>query len=601
MLDIVILLDIGAWTLDIFYKSMPFNVLDQKFLANQLIDALQKKGALTAEEISEWRSRGSADDDLKSIVLGKHVLDEEDLTRLQGDVWGIPYKDLNGLMIPPSVLQAITESAAKHYHMVAFERSGKELSVGLVKPYDMSALEVLEFLSKDQGLHIRYFIVSESSFQAAVQQYHTLSREIESVLTQAEEKFADVGTIAAAESVDEVIKRAPVAKIVSVIIQHAVEGKASDIHIEPLLRESRVRYRIDGILHISLLLPKYIHNAVVSRIKVLANLKLDETRLPQDGRIRLNIDGRDIDLRISVLPLADGEKVVMRVLDASVTPPTLTDLGFRDENRMIIEKSIKRPHGLFLVTGPTGSGKSTTLFAVLNMLNREGVNIITLEDPIEYYVKGVNQSQVRPEIGYTFASGLRSILRQDPDVVMVGEIRDNETAELAIHAGLTGHYVLSTLHTNDALGAVPRMLDMKVEPFLLVSTLDTVVAQRLVRRLCSDCQAPVDNPKKLLEIVSAEFASLPAELKPKIASDTILYHSVGCPKCSSTGYRGRLAIGEAIAMTSEMQQVIMGGNKPEAVKAELKRQKFFNLRQDGMLKVLQGMTSIEEVIRVTTD
>jgi len=532
--------------------------------------------------------------------MTKHVINEEDWVRLLGDVWGIPYKDLTGLVTPPSVLQAITESAAKNYHMVAFERSGKDLSVGLVKPHDVAALEVLEFLSKEHNWRIRYFIISEASFQAAVRQYHTLSKEIESVLTQAEEKFADV-VATEQEEVDEVVKRAPVAKIVSVIIQHAVEGKASDIHIEPLMRESRVRYRIDGILHISLLLPKYIHNAVVSRIKVLSNLKLDETRLPQDGRIRLNVEGRDVDLRISVLPLADGEKVVMRVLDASVTPPTLADLGFRDDTRAVIEKSIKRPHGLFLVTGPTGSGKSTTLFAVLNLLNREGVNIITLEDPIEYYVKGVNQSQVRPEIGYTFANGLRSILRQDPDVVMVGEIRDNETAELSIHAGLTGHYVLSTLHTNDALGAVPRMLDMKVEPFLMVSTLDTIVAQRLVRKLCPDCQAPVENVKQLIEIVIAEFTSLSAELRPTIAPDTKLYHSVGCAKCSNTGYRGRLAIAEAITMTPEMQQVVMGGNKPEEVKAELKRQKFFNMRQDGMLKVLQGMTSIEEVIRVTTD
>ncbi|KKU49303.1 hypothetical protein A3H10_01805 [Candidatus Uhrbacteria bacterium RIFCSPLOWO2_12_FULL_46_10] len=579
---------------------MPLNVLDQKFLDSQLVTALQKKNLVSGEEIAAWRARGSASDDLKSLVMTKHVINEEDWVRLLGDVWGIPYKDLTGLVTPPSVLQAITESAAKNYHMVAFERSGKDLSVGLVKPHDVAALEVLEFLSKEHNWRIRYFIISEASFQAAVRQYHTLSKEIESVLTQAEEKFADV-VATEQEEVDEVVKRAPVAKIVSVIIQHAVEGKASDIHIEPLMRESRVRYRIDGILHISLLLPKYIHNAVVSRIKVLSNLKLDETRLPQDGRIRLNVEGRDVDLRISVLPLADGEKVVMRVLDASVTPPTLADLGFRDDTRAVIEKSIKRPHGLFLVTGPTGSGKSTTLFAVLNLLNREGVNIITLEDPIEYYVKGVNQSQVRPEIGYTFANGLRSILRQDPDVVMVGEIRDNETAELSIHAGLTGHYVLSTLHTNDALGAVPRMLDMKVEPFLMVSTLDTIVAQRLVRKLCPDCQAPVENVKQLIEIVIAEFTSLSAELRPTIAPDTKLYHSVGCAKCSNTGYRGRLAIAEAITMTPEMQQVVMGGNKPEEVKAELKRQKFFNMRQDGMLKVLQGMTSIEEVIRVTTD
>lgn len=579
---------------------MPLKALDHKLLDDQLVSALRKKNIVSDEDVKGWRGRGSSPDELKSLVLSKHIVDEEDWTRLLGDVWGIPYKDLTGLIIPPSILQAITESASKNYRMVTFERSGKDLSVGLVNPNDVAALDVLEFLSNEHGWRMRYFIISEASFQAAIRQYHTLSKEIESVLTQAEEKFADIVT-GEQEEVDEVMKRAPVAKIVSVIIQHAVEGKASDIHIEPLMRESRVRYRIDGVLHISLLLPKYIHNAVVSRIKVLSNLKLDETRLPQDGRIRLNVEGRDVDLRISVLPLADGEKVVMRVLDASVTPPTLSDLGFREETKATVEKSIKRPHGLFLVTGPTGSGKSTTLFAVMNLLNREGVNIITLEDPIEYYVKGVNQSQVRPEIGYTFASGLRSILRQDPDVVMVGEIRDNETAELSIHAGLTGHYVLSTLHTNDALGAVPRMLDMKVEPFLLVSTLDTIIAQRLVRRLCPDCQAAVEYPEKILTMMSDEFDSLPLALRPKIDEGAKLYHSVGCSKCSNTGYRGRLAIAEAIAMTPQMQQVVMGGNKPEEVNTELRRQNFFNMRQDGMLKVLQGLTSIEEVIRVTTD
>lgn len=570
--------------------------LDQQYLDRQLVDVLRRKGVFGDDEVAEWRKGGSSHEGLESLVLGGDRMNEEDWTRLKGDVWGVPYKNLQGVNLSSGVLERITETAARNYSMVAFEQRGNELSVGLTEPYHLGALEALEFLSKEQGLQIRYFIISPSSFAAAVKQYHPLTEQVESVLTEAEDKFSETEV----SEDEETVKRAPIAKIVSVIIQHAVEGKASDIHIEPMATQSRVRYRIDGVLHTSLLLPKYAHNAVVSRIKVLTKLKLDETRLPQDGRTRLKVQGQTIDLRISVLPLAEGEKVVIRVLDVSVGPPSLTDLGFRETTRETIQESIKKPHGLLLVTGPTGSGKSTTLFAALTLINQEGANIITLEDPIEYFIEGVNQSQVNPEIGYTFASGLRSILRQDPNVVMVGEVRDRETAELVIHASLTGHYVLSTLHTNDALGAVPRLMDMEVEPFLLASALDLVVAQRLVRKLCQDCAVPETGKLPVVEGMLKEIEGLPETVVGK-SSDRHIYKAVGCSKCGGSGYKGRLAIAEALKVTEQMQQVIIKGFDQTALAAELKRQHFVTLRQDGIIKALQGMTSLEEVIRATTE
>lgn len=575
---------------------MPAHVLDQQFLDQQVAEVLRRKGVVTDQDMAAWRQGGSSHQSLEAIVLGKKTLTEEDWTRLKGDVWGVPYKNLIGVTIPESTLGVITETAARNYLMAAFDRQGSEVSVGLVEPYNLGALEALEFLSRDQGLRIRYFIISPASFESTIKQYHPLSQEVESVLGQAEEKFAPVE----AEESEEAVKRAPVAKIVSVIIQHAVEGKASDIHIEPLGAESRVRYRIDGVLHTSLILPKYIHSAVTSRIKVLSNLKLDETRLPQDGRTRIKFQGQAIDLRISVLPVAEGEKVVIRVLNISQGPPKLGDLGFRSEMRELMEQSIKKPHGLLLVTGPTGSGKSTTLFGCLALINQEGANIVTLEDPIEYFIEGVNQSQVNPEIGYTFASGLRSILRQDPNVIMVGEVRDRETAELVIHASLTGHYVLSTLHTNDALGAVPRLFDMGVEPFLLASALDLVIAQRLVRRLCPDCAVLDENPGAILEAAKREIEGLPESVIGS-KKEFRLQKRVGCSKCGNSGYRGRLVIAEALAITDGMARVMMKGNEPDAVQAELKKQKFVSLRQDGMLKALQGLTTVEEVIRATTE
>lgn len=403
---------------------------------------------------------------------------------------------------------------------------------------------------------------------------------------------------------------APVAKIVSVIIKNAIDSRASDIHIEPYEKESRVRYRIDGILSNALFLPKKIHNSVIARIKVMAKMKLDETRIPQDGRMVLVFDGRDIDFRISTFPVGEGkEKAVMRILDTSKGLITMEDLGF---NSLVLEKfqkNIRKTNGIILVTGPTGSGKSTTLYSVLNILNKEGVNISTLEDPIEYQLKGVNQSQVRPKIGYTFATGLRSLVRQDPDVIMVGEIRDEETVDLSIHAGLTGHLVLSTLHTNDALGTIFRLMDMDAEPVLLCSILKLIIAQRLVRRLCPHCKAEVEEAERIKFIESSKKVLVgisPERLNKELPGiDSLegldnlkIYKAVGCPRCQKTGYMERISIGEVIEMNEGLKDIIMKDVSDLRIDNVKAGQEFVSMNQDGLLKVLQGLTTKEEVERV---
>jgi type IV pilus assembly protein PilB len=361
---------------------------------------------------------------------------------------------------------------------------------------------------------------------------------------------------------------------------------------------------MDGVLHTSLVLPLKVHKSLIARIKVLSNMKLDETRLPQDGRFKMRFDGRDIEFRVSTLPLLDNEKVVMRILDTSASVVTLQNLGFTDHSLDRINKHLLDPHGLILVTGPTGSGKSTSLYSMLVMLNQEGVNIITLEDPVEYNLPGIAQSQMRPEIGLTFANGLRSVLRQDPDVIMVGEIRDNETAELAIHAALTGHKVLSTLHTNDAFGAIPRLVDMAVEPFLVASALSLIVAQRLVRKICEHCKQPITVDKNRATEMMAEIKTMPISYLPRdvtLLPPFKLYQGKGCSFCEDSGYHGRIAICEVLENTPSLRKLISDGgvNDADQISAEQKAQGMFTIRQDGLIKALRGLTTLEEVWNAT--
>ncbi len=576
----------------------------------QLIGLLLREKILTDQQALEARQAIKDQKvELAAFLRDKRIIDDEKLTEVKAKLFNLPYANLLNEEIPEKTINFLPEEIAKTYKVICYSREGKSLKVGLLEP-NLKAMEAVNFLANDEHLQVQYTLISQGSWDKVFKQYQKIEEEIAGALEiRAKEEGEDLVSVKneGEELNTEDINSAPVSRIVSVIIRHAVEARASDIHIETFGKESRVRYRIDGILHTSLTLPKSIHNSVIARIKVLAKLKLDETRIPQDGRIRLIVNNREIDFRVSSLPLAQNEKIVMRILDVSRGAPGLEELGFNKLALSKINEGIKKTSGIFLVTGPTGSGKTTTLYAMLNILNQEGVNISTLEDPIEYEIKGINQSQVRPKIGFSFANGLRSLLRQDPNIIMVGEIRDEETAELSINASLTGHLVLSTLHTNDAIGAVFRLLDMKIERFLLSSTLKTVVAQRLCRRLCEHCKQPVELPEEAKQEIALELKNAPLEIikneLPGFNPESPLavgkpHKLVGCPRCENTGYSGRVAIAEVIEINEAIREMIDRGDKGLNLEAIKKSQDFLSIKQDGMTKVLQGFTTIEEVLRV---
>ena len=578
----------------------------------QLLKALVEKGMLTAANVSDLEKRGdTTKSNLPSIIVSLGLVEEEKLAQIRAEISNLPYYNIQSEALPEGVLNFLPEEIARTYKIICFARESKTISIGLVET-DLKAMEAVNFLTSGEHLSPVFYLISESSWQRGIKQYQKIEEEISTALEvkakEEGEELVQVKTDSEESISDEDINSAPVSKIVSVIIRHAVEARASDIHIEPFAKESRVRYRIDGILHTSLTLPKSIHAAIIARIKVLAKLKLDETRIPQDGRIRLIINGREIDFRVSTLPLASMEKVVMRILDTNRGAPTLESLGFNANTSACIRRGMKKTSGILLVTGPTGSGKTTTLYAVLTVLNQENVNISTLEDPVEYEIKGVNQAQVRPKVGFTFASGLRSLLRQDPNIIMVGEIRDEETAGLAINAALTGHLVLSTLHTNDALGTIFRLLDMKVEFFLLSSTLKTVVAQRLARKLCDTCKQPVPLAPEELKMITDELRLIPESiLKLEIPDFTtmddfinklVFYKAIGCPRCENTGYLSRTSVSEAIEINDELKKIINDGSHGLTMDVIKKSQDFISIKQDGYLKAAKGETTIEEILRV---
>jgi type IV pilus assembly protein PilB len=569
----------------------------------KILDFLKTKKFLNDKQYKEL-SKQPFDTfaDAEKKIRRAALISGEDWTEVKGVFYDIDYLSLIGRKIDSEVLNILPQDLSENYRLVVFNKEGKKVEAGLVDPTNFKAIEALNFLSRKNKQTVKYYIISEDSYRSAVKQYETLGEEVGEALDTAEAIFAPKEEISDSnEDIGEVVKSAPVSKIVSVVLRHAIEGRASDIHIEPVGKQSKVRYRIDGILHTTIVLPIYVHSALISRIKVMANLKIDETRIPQDGRIRIKIHNKDIDFRISTIPLMGQEKVVMRILETPEKAPTFADLGFMGLQAKVVDKNINKPNGLFLLTGPTGSGKSTTLFAALSYLNKEEVNIATLEDPVEYYIPGVNQSQVRPEVKFTFATGLRALLRQDPDIIMVGEIRDNETAELAIHAGLTGHSVLTTLHTNSAMGAIPRLFDMRVEPFLLASTLNAVVAQRLVRKICAKCKIKDKLPEDVTTNIKEKLKEIPTEaLYSNVdINKMVFYKGEGCSNCGKTGYKGRLSIVEAINITRGLQTAVVDGFHRSVVEEELKKQHFITMEQDGLVKTLLGLTTIEEVLRVS--
>lgn len=567
-------------------------------ITEQLTTLLLRDRLFTETELAEFVAEAkSAGQSLDVYLEQKNLIVPPDLAKLRAEIFTVPQVSLHEKVIAKDILHIIPLEVAEHYQILAFNLKGTEVDVAMVNPGDLKAREAMEFIARGKGLKVHYQVTTPDDLGELMKQYQSV---------QGVSEVAGVRQVSGAgNTVTEEIQTAPVSKMVSVIFKNAVEGGASDIHIEPTPQGTRVRYRVDGILHTTLVLPPHLHSAIISRIKVLASLKIDETRLPQDGRIRLSIDNHEYDFRISTLPLMDQEKIVMRILDISRGPVPLAELGFAGRELEIIGRTMRAPYGMFLVVGPTGSGKSTTLFSILKELNKEGVNISTLEDPVEYFLPGVNQAQIHPEIGFTFASGLRSLLRQDPNVIMVGEIRDRETAELAVHAGLTGHLVLSTLHTNNAIGVVPRLLDMGAEPFLLGSTLNVIVAQRLLRRICVDCKVKEELSLEAGKSIAADLKQLTPEIMKAYnvtaVDPPIFYKGGGCGKCGGTGKRGRVAIAEVVEVTPSVRQIISAGAPETEMRNALQAQGFLTLRQSGLIKALLGMISLEDVLISTKE
>lgn len=569
----------------------------------QILDLLQSKNLIDAKARAIAEDLVTRGKTLEQALVGGKYVSEVDFTKAQAESLGIAYEDLTDFVIDPDVVSLLPKQTLDTFQVLPLRFDGKVLEVVLRDAQDYRAVEALEFLTTENGWKLKIVNAPASQVARIMKGLKGLETEVETALEQAKGKFekSKSDEEALSGNIEEIIKGAPVSRMISVIMRHAVEGGASDIHIEPVENESRIRYRIDGVLRTSLALPIYVHPALISRVKVMANLKIDETRIPQDGRITQTINGKKIDFRISTLPVVDHEKVVMRILDTTTGAPTLESLGFRKQYIDIMKEQIKQPHGMFLITGPTGSGKSTTLFAALSMLNADGVNISTLEDPVEYFISGVNQSQIRPEIGFTFATGLRALLRQDPNVIMVGEIRDKETAELGIHASLTGHLIFSTLHTNDVYGLVPRLVDIGVQPFLLAATLNLGISQRLARKICNFCKAEQEIPAETRQRLTDELAKVPKKYLPAdldLSQPLKVYHGVGCVKCGNTGYAGRTAAAELFQFTAQAQRAIEAGFPFEQFKQEFDRQEMMTLRQDLILKAAEGVTTVEEVMRL---
>jgi len=540
---------------------------------------------------------------LDEVLLGQGV-SEVELVKAKSNFFGIPIKKISTTeSIPFDILQKIPEESVKHYKFVPLVFKDGVLEVGIVDPEDAGTREALQFLSSKLGLPFKIFLVSFSDLQKVLKDFKTLGGETVKILGELEsviaekpipEKFLQQK---GKKGQEKIIEEAPVTKMVAVILRHAIDGNASDIHIEPQRDKLKVRFRVDGILHTSLKLPIKVHEAVVARVKILTNMKLDERRKPQDGRFETRLEGRHIDFRVSTFPTFFGEKVVIRILDSESGVKRLEETGLADRNLKIVQENLKKPYGLILITGPTGSGKTTTLYSMLSMLDREKFNVVSLEDPIEYNLEGVSQSQVRSEIDYNFANGLRSILRQDPDIIMVGEIRDKETARLAIQAALTGHLVFSTLHTNNTVGVVPRLIDMGIEPFLISATLLLAIAQRLVRTLCPDSKQPMELVDSVKEIVDHEIKDMPSIIKEKISMPKEIYRakpSSVCPK----GTSGRTGVYEVLEMTSELEKIILTKISESAIIEEARRQGAITMRQDGILKVLKGSVGLEELKEV---
>ena len=571
-----------------------------------LVDELVRLNVISAEDTTTFSDLAQNENkDFGQILLEKSVISDSDLLAIKSKLYLLPTVDLEGHEFSREVLKEFSEDVVNFYKVAPFDKKDGILKVAIINPEAIDALEALKFIAEDKKLVLEKYLVSYRDFETITRSYRTLSGEVNKALESLaeEEKDKEDEEVGSIKSIEDITAEAPVSKIVAVLVKHAVESRASDIHIEPFEDRVRTRFRIDGILTTTLTLPKTLQSAIITRIKILSDLKIDETRLAQDGRFSTKLGNRRIDFRVSTFPTKNGEKVVMRILDPLTGKVELSELGLDGRSAEVIKRAIDKPFGSILITGPTGSGKSTTLAGMLKEMNSEDVNIVTLEDPIEYFVDGVNQSQVHEEIGYTFASGLRHILRQDPDIIMVGEIRDKETASLATQAALTGHIVLSTLHTNDALGVVPRLLDMGIEKYLIPSTLNVAAAQRLLRRLCQDCKIETTTNTAEEKMISEAILDMPTDYQKKYLSKssyTIYKPNTEnpCKKCGGKAFKGRIAIFEMLEMSDELEKIILGEISEASLRQEAKRQGMITMFQDGILKVLKGVVSLEELLEI---
>jgi type IV pilus assembly protein PilB len=556
-------------------------------------ELLLRENLITRDQLEQAIAQQKADGGHFGTILTKlGLVKEEDVSRCLGAQYGIPYIDLDTQTIAPEVIRLIQPGIVQKHLVIPVAKAGTTLTIAMADPTNVFAVDDIKFMT---GLKIELVVATESAIRRAIDRYYDSSETLQTVIASIE----DAGMEVMEEQEDghptisdlrQAVEEAPVVKLVNLILAEAIKKGASDIHAEPYEKVFRVRFRIDGVLYEVMTPPMSLKNAIVSRLKIMADLDISERRLPQDGRMKVKYKGREVDFRVSTLPTLFGEKVVMRLLDKSNLKLDISALGFAPKALADFEEAIRAPYGMILVTGPTGSGKTTTLYSALDRLNQPGTNIMTAEDPVEFNLKGINQVQIRENIGLNFAAALRSFLRQDPDVIMVGEIRDHETAEIAVKAALTGHLVLSTLHTNDAPSAVTRLLNMGVEPFLVASSVILILAQRLLRRICMHCRAPVTVPPHALVDIG-----LPSEA----VASTTCYKGNGCEACSGTGYKGRIAIYEVMVLSPELRDMVLSGTSALEIKRGASQQGMRTLRVSGLEKLQEGITTVEEVVRVT--
>ncbi|MFA6076928.1 MAG: GspE/PulE family protein [Candidatus Paceibacterota bacterium] len=574
------------------------------------LEELVKENIIEKSQIGEIKSRAQEKHggDIDEALIESGIT-EEKILEIKGKYLQMPIKKVKIEDSSFDVLKYISEDSAIHYHFAPIEMREGVLEVGVTNGEDIQALDALQFISAKLGIPFKIYLISKSDYENLMHTYKGIGNQVKEALNELSEDHAkslneenlskEIKNIKKGEET-KIVEDAPVIKIVAVILRNALEGGASDIHIEFTGEKVKVRFRVDGSLHTTIVLPPNIYSGVVARIKILAKLRLDEKRKPQDGSFSANIDGRKIDFRVSTMPAYYGEKVVMRILDSEKGVKPLDQLGLSETNLSMIREALKQPYGLILITGPTGSGKSTTLYSMMNELDKEESNVVSLEDPVEYHMPDINQSQMMPEIGYTFASGLRSILRQDPDIIMVGEIRDKETAQLAIQAALTGHLVLSTLHTNNAIGAVPRLVDMGVDPYLIAPTLILSIAQRLARMTCPSSRklVPIDESIKIQ--IEQQMKDLPEEFKKDIKSKNEMYDTVPSGECPS-GTRGRIAVFEMFKIDKEMQGVILKSPTNGDIYKVARRHGMLMMKEDAMLKSLEGVIPFTEVYNFSNE